>query len=156
MKLDQPDTCTEAYVQLMLIERLNDVIVRPRFHTLDQILAQALGGEQQDVRVWFLSTLAHTAADFETGHPRHHPIEYGERGRVRRAENLARAIAVGGENHFIAPLPYRGVEQVPGYDTVVCNKYLHVLNRYSQSRQPNDGAFRHEHYFLIVGMLETL
>ena len=127
LQLDDAQSRPQAHLQLVLIEGFGQVVVRAGFHPFDQILALALGAQQQDigVEILVLDVGPHPAANFRSGQARHHPVQDGDFGGVFGLQDAPGLIAVARNHHFIAPAAQSCIQQMPGNDAVVRDQDPH-------------------------------
>jgi hypothetical protein len=116
----------KADIQLLLVERLDDIIVGAGVHPLNHVFLLRPGGKQKDVGVGIDPHTPHPLADLRPRHSRHHPVQNGHARRIRLLKDFPSLIAVGGRDHLIAPLLHYAFQQVAGDTTVVCDQDPHV------------------------------
>jgi hypothetical protein len=90
------------------------VIVRSRLQPQHDVLALALGGQQDNVLVGSLlgpfSAAPDPAAKFDTVHARHHPIQQGNARRSPALQQVPSLVAVAGDIGFVIPLGQPGAQ----------------------------------------------
>ncbi len=82
LQFDDAAAGSQADFQFVVVEGLGDVVIGTGLHAFHQVLFLTSRSEQQNVRISAAGLLPQTAADFDAGHPRHHPIQYGQARRI--------------------------------------------------------------------------
>ena len=75
LQADNPQADLQAHVQLLAVKRLADVVVGSPFQPGNDIVASALGRQQDDVGRFRTAQAAGLPAQFQAVHAGHHPIE---------------------------------------------------------------------------------
>src|SRR5205814_8984247 len=94
----------DARLQLRVVERLLQVVVRARLQAVHDVLLLVLAREQDDVDVGLARGLAHAAADLEAVEARHHPVEQRDARAVGRLQRAPGLLAVLGEYDLVSPV----------------------------------------------------
>jgi len=81
-------TCRRARAQLILVERLHQIIISTGLQAFDETFFAAARGEENDVKN--LVRLAHSTANLQSTLSWHHPVEHRQRRRGLRADGFHR------------------------------------------------------------------
>src|SRR5581483_10820611 len=109
--------------QFTLMERLHQVVVGARLESGDDVFAPVAAREQNQISVRAGRLLAQPPADLGSVEARHHPVEDGERRRLRLAETLECLGAVPRDGDGKVAEGAR--ERLRGKRIVVCDEHLH-------------------------------
>src|SRR5439155_263902 len=126
LQFDDADADLHAGLELLMVERLGDVVVRAGLQTGDDVLLAAARGQKDDVQGPLVGAFADAAADLHAVDLRHHPVEDRQPRSVRRAEPFPGFRAVARGRDFIAPLEERGLENAPRNRVVFRDQDLHA------------------------------
>jgi hypothetical protein len=127
LKLHDPPARPEPDLELIVVERFYQVVVRAGFHARDQIVFLVARCQQNDVRIdaiRLILTLAHQRTHFRPAQPRHHPIEDGHAWGIGALENLPRFGARGYSRYLIPPTAEYYLQQPARDRSIVGNEDL--------------------------------
>ena len=112
-------------MQFDVRERLGEIIVRPGLKPDGDIFFPRLGHQEDNVSRSGARRPARSPAHFDAVDARHHPIEDGERRRVRALEHGQRRKAVSGDDHLMPPFDECGFEHAAGDHIIFCDQDPH-------------------------------
>ena len=121
LEIEDAPPGTNAYPELLRVERLRQIVVRARFHALHQILRFGARRQQHDVYIRFTPGGAYPAADLHAIHARHHPVQHRQPRCVIGFQDLPRFVAVVRHHGLNAARAVRGFgerrrDPAPGVD----------------------------------------
>ena len=114
-----------ARLQLRLVERLDDEVIRARVQPGDDVLRVRHTGEHEDVGLLQHRRLADAFAQLHAVRLRHDPVEDGDGWHVRAAEHLPSLLSVLRLHHLMPPLREQGTKAAAHHQTVIGYENFH-------------------------------
>src|SRR5207237_763428 len=102
-----------------------DVVISPALQAGDDVLAPALGSQQNDIGRLGAGHAPYLAAQLQPVQARHHPVKDGQPRRILLLEELPGGQAVVGRQHLVAPLRQGGLEHAAVEVIVFGNQNFH-------------------------------
>ena len=113
-----------ADAEFLRFERLADEVVGAGVQALDDVLRSPPRGQQNDVDVAAGISLANVPAQFDSGHPRHFPVENHQ--AIRAAPHQFQGLeAVSGRGHLVPDLRKRICQDVRGDVVIIDDQDAH-------------------------------
>lgn len=111
LKVDHTAPGAKAHLEFGGVEGLCEIVVGAGVHALDEVVFEALRGEQDDVDIPVTADLPDVLADFGAGETGHHPVQNGQLRGIVAFEDVPGLSAVGRGDGFVAPLLERDLQE---------------------------------------------
>ena len=126
LHIENPLSGVQVSHELVGVKRLDEIIVRARLDTFDQVLLPVPRRQHQDINVRMVCSFAESLADLHAFHSGHHPVQDSELRGIVLLKDLPGFAAVSGDDDLISPLREKCFEHVARNRIVFGNQDPHL------------------------------